>query len=162
MNRTLPHRQGISDWALIPCFNCALLFLTRTLTHHDTVGAWCNCLLPVLATWLFPQSKPESAILLKGTSTEDVKEAERLSHSISPHRFPQLVWDWKRQPWHHKFTVEPPGHHPTLPQSPDCIYEVHKEDTFDVCVCAHLKWKVIVYILYTCFKWMDHHQLIPK
>lgn len=83
---------------------------THTITRSDTVAALYNCLLLLSATRLFPLSKVGFRILLKGTSTEDVKGAESLSHSISPHRFSQLLWDWKRRPCRNKLTAEPPGH----------------------------------------------------
>lgn len=126
--------RGIFDRALILCYNCDLLH-TRTITHSDTVAALYNCLLPLSATRLFPMSKAGFAILLKGTSPEDVKGAESLSHSISPHRFSQLVWDWERRPCRNKLSAEPPGHCPTVPLSPDCDYRVHrKDDTWHVCI----------------------------
>lgn len=94
----------------------------------------CNCLLLLSDTPIFPWSQVGFSILLKDTSTENVKGAESLSHSISPHRFSQLVWDWKRRPWHNKLAVEPLGHCPTVPQSLDCHYKVHRKDTWCVCI----------------------------
>lgn len=120
-------------WALVLCYNYAL-FHTQPITHSDTVAALCNCLLLLLDTLLFPWRQVGFSILLKDTSTENVKGAESLSHSISPHRFSQLVWDWKRRPWHNKLTAEPLGHCPTVPQSLDCHYKVHRKDTWCVCI----------------------------
>ena len=106
---------GICDSSPISCYDFILLH-TYSLTRCDTVAALCNCFLLVLATPLFPWSKVGFSILLKGTSMENVKGAERLSHSISPYRFAQLVWDRQRRPWHNKLTVEPCGHCTTVPR----------------------------------------------
>lgn len=78
--------RGNFDRALIFCYSRALLH-TRTVTQSDTVAALYNRCPPLRRVF----GVGGFAILLKGTSADDVKGAENLSHSISPHRFSQLA-----------------------------------------------------------------------
>lgn len=60
-------------------------FTLPLLTHCDTADSWCNCLLLVLTTLLFPWSKVGFGILLSGTPVKDVKEVEGLFSTQLPY-----------------------------------------------------------------------------